>query len=141
MRAASASPSPRRRWASRSASAISTVLSRSAWARMVSDCSSPSARSLAASCLRWARMRSYTSLITWLSVGRSTCLMRRSIICMPRPATASLIPFSCSAISSLRSPETSCCRVRELIWLRSESVMIGARRALAMRGSPPVARK
>ncbi|KAG1440932.1 hypothetical protein G6F57_018866 [Rhizopus arrhizus] len=29
---------------------------------------------------------------------------------MPSPATASLIPFSCSAISSLRSPETSCCR-------------------------------
>jgi regulator of protease activity HflC (stomatin/prohibitin superfamily) len=30
--------------------------------------------------------------------------------------------------------------VRELIWLRSESVMIGARRALATLPSPPVAR-
>ncbi|MCY1457106.1 hypothetical protein D9M71_743670 [compost metagenome] len=108
---------------------------------MVNDCSSPSARSLAASCLRWARMRSYTSLITWLSVGRSICLMRRSMICMPSALTDSLMPVSWLAISSLRSPDTSCCNERELIWLRRESVMIGARRALATRASPPVARK
>ena len=59
---------------------------------------------------------------------------------MPRVWAPLLMPSSCLAITSLRSPDTSWVRVRELISLRSESLMIGARRSAAADSSPPVAR-
>ena len=79
---ASASPSPRRRAASRSAVAMMTSTSRSAAARRLRASSSPSARRRRAIFSRSERIRSKMRPAT--SAGKSARLMRMSIISTPK---------------------------------------------------------